>query len=107
MPAVRAAVSGCQVDPKRLIALKTPIEVIKRLGSIQSLAAAARRRRWTTQAVEDRRGGGRKRCSVEEWGVCVFRVRVSRSASTVFFKEVDAGMKDRSKNTLFWGLSTK
>ena len=54
---MRAAVSGCQVDPKRLIALKTPIEVIKRLGSIMDNASGGGQKRWRTEEVQRGRVG--------------------------------------------------
>ena len=63
-----------------------------------------RRERWRTEEVEDGRGAKWK-----TWksGVCVFSGGVFPGARPLCFQEVDAGMKDRHENTLFFGLITE
>ena len=54
-----------------------------------------------SEEVEDGRGATWKS------GGCVFSGCVFPEARPLCFQEVDAGMKDRRENTLFWGLSTE
>ena len=57
--------------------------------------------RWRTEEVEDGRGATWKS------GEGVFSGGVFPGARPLCFQEVDAGMKDRRENTLFFGLSTE